>query len=147
MAQINYASDVVILWLDPSVPASHYQMPYKLTDALAMQVPVIANDISDLGDLGRQGYLRLVEYGDWQGLQDAVRDLCTDSPERTRQVEAARRLYLRQFGYRAAQANFRIISEEASRRRGLLPIAERFADFFSRFQEAVPAAAAKEPVA
>lgn len=29
MAEVNYASDAVILWLDPDVPASHYQMPYS----------------------------------------------------------------------------------------------------------------------
>ena len=51
MARINYAADMVILWLDPDVPASHYQMPYKATDAFAMGPTIIANDISDLGVL------------------------------------------------------------------------------------------------
>ncbi|WPL15265.1 putative glycosyl transferase [Thiorhodovibrio winogradskyi] len=50
MARMNLAADVVILWLDPAVPASHYQMPYKATDALAMGTPIIANPISDLGE-------------------------------------------------------------------------------------------------
>ena len=34
------ASDAVVLWLDPSVAASHYQMPYKLTDAKGLYVEV-----------------------------------------------------------------------------------------------------------
>ena len=44
MARINLAADLVVLWLDPEVPASHYQMPYKATDALAMGASIIANE-------------------------------------------------------------------------------------------------------
>ena len=43
MAALNLAADLVILWLDPAVPASHYQSPYKLTDALAIGPAIIAS--------------------------------------------------------------------------------------------------------
>jgi glycosyltransferase involved in cell wall biosynthesis len=140
MAQVNLAADVVILWLDPNIPASQYQMPYKLTDALAMHVPVIANDISDLGLLGRQGYLRLVPYGDFEGLREAVREVCAPSERRDVMVAQARRLYLRQFSYRAAAANFELICSHAARVQPPLAAAEQFAQFYSRFHEALRAA-------
>lgn len=105
MARINLAADLVVLWLDPAVPASQYQFPYEAADAFAMYTPVIANSISDLGDLGRQNYLSLVDFGDWDGLSAAVRNVF-DDPQATGIVtEAARRLYLRQFSYAAARAN------------------------------------------
>jgi hypothetical protein len=44
MAELNAASDASILWLDPHIAASHYQMPFNLTDAIAVGLPVIANN-------------------------------------------------------------------------------------------------------
>lgn len=108
MARVNLAADLVILWLNPAVPASHYQFPYKATDAFAMRTPVIANSISDLGDLGRQNYLSLVDFGDWDGMLAAVRNVFDDPTATGIMTEAARRLYLRQFSYAAARANVEI---------------------------------------
>lgn len=110
MARINLASDLVILWLNPEVPASHYQFPYKATDAFAMETPVIANDISDLGELGRQGYLSLVDFGDWGGMVARITQLFADEKMRNAQVKAARRLYLRQFSFNAARGNFGLVA-------------------------------------
>jgi|GEM_PF-1975812 len=113
MARINYAADLVILWLNPDVPASHYQFPYKATDAFAMQTPVIANDISDLGDLGRQGYLKLVPFGDWNGMVAQIQQLFADAKATQRMTEAARRLYLRQFSFNAALGSFELAAQRA----------------------------------
>lgn len=113
MARINYAADLVILWLNPEVPASHYQFPYKATDAFAMQTPVIANDISDLGDLGRQGYLKLVPFGDWDGMVSQIQQLFSDTAETGRMTDAARRLYLRQFSFNAALGSFELAVQRA----------------------------------
>ena len=55
MAALNLAADLVILWLDPAVPASHYQSPYKLTDALAMGPAIIASPVGGLAELCRPG--------------------------------------------------------------------------------------------
>jgi glycosyltransferase involved in cell wall biosynthesis len=108
MARVSLAADLVILWLNPTVPASHYQFPYEATDAFAMRTPVIANSISDLGDLGRQNYLSLVDFGDWDGMVAAIRDVFADPRATGIMTEAARRLYLRQFSYAAARANVEI---------------------------------------
>lgn len=137
MAEINLAADLVVLWLDPAIPASHYQMPYKFTDAIAMHVPVIANDISDLGMLGRQGYLRLVEFGDFSALRNAVRETFNEPVKTAAMAASARQLYLRQFSYGAANATLKVLCEHADMQRGVLPVAERFAKDFADFCERV----------
>lgn len=134
MARINLASDLVILWLDPDVPASHYQMPYKATDAFAMGPAVIANNISDLGALGKQGYLRIVPFGDWDGMAKAVRAVF-EEPARSAEIQAAaRRLYQRQFSYPAARGSFALAAARAlNAPLGPLPVAREFAGRFNEF--------------
>jgi glycosyltransferase involved in cell wall biosynthesis len=144
MARINLAADLVILWLDPDVPASHAQMPYKATDALAMTTPIIANDISDLGDLGRQGYLRLVPFGDWDAMARTIEKLFSDQAGTAAMREAGRRLYLRQFSYAAARADFALMLHRVQGLdAGPLPAASAFARRFDEFRRA--AAAATQP--
>lgn len=137
MAEINLAADLVVLWLDPGIPASHYQMPYKFTDAIAMRVPVIANDISDLGPLARRGYLRLAEFGDFAALRDAVRATFDNQTATGTMAHAARQLYLRQFSYAASNTMLKMLYEHADAQRGVLPVAERFARDFARFRQRV----------
>jgi glycosyltransferase involved in cell wall biosynthesis len=135
MAKINLAADVVIVWLDPNTQASHYQMPYKLTDAFAMKVPVIANDISDMGDLGRKGCLRLVDYADFGNMVREIEDIF-DEPEKTVQmVERARRLFQREFSYSAGMANFHLIdSLMEKKKKEPLEVSKRFAEFFAKLK-------------
>lgn len=137
MARINFAADLVILWLNPDVAASHYQFPYKASDAFAMNTPVIANDISDLGDLGRQGYLTTVPFGDWEGMVIAIKRLFSDDSLRLKQVSAARRLYQRQFSFNAARANFELIARRlcSSFDGNPYPVAVEFAKQFSIFSQ------------
>jgi glycosyltransferase involved in cell wall biosynthesis len=135
MARINLASDAVVLWLDPRVPASYYQMPFKLTDAFAMKVPVIANPIGDLAELGRQGYLSAVPFGETGQLGVALDGLFSDDAARTAMVESARRLYLRQFSYSAVRGNLPLILRSAADQ-GVLPVAEELAAFMASFYAA-----------
>jgi len=133
MAKINLAADVVLVWLDPEIGASHYQMPYKLTDAFAMKVPVIANNISDMGELARAGCLRLVDYGDFEQANEGLNAIF-ENPDQTKQmVENARRLFLREFSYASARANFHLISNLTAKiETRPLAISREFAKFFSR---------------
>jgi glycosyltransferase involved in cell wall biosynthesis len=135
MAAINLACDAVVLWLDPDVAASRYQMPFKLTDALAMKLPIIANDVGDLGELGRSGYLHLVRFGRTDELRRALKTIFDDRASTTAMVEAGRRLYLRQFSYNAVRRNLEMILTEAAKDEGTLPVAKEFAEFFSAFSE------------
>jgi len=133
MARITYAADLLILWLDPNKPETHYQMPYVFTEAIAMKVPVIANAISDLGDLGRMGYLKLVAYGNFSGLVDEIKLIFNDRAETAEMVEAARNLYLRQFCYRAVICNIGLALEHANP--ALLEAAREFSEFYSDFYQ------------
>ncbi len=138
MARINFAADLVILWLNPDVAASHYQMPYKLTDALAMKTPIIANDISDLGELGRQGYLKIVRFGDWQGMIRTIDALFADPVQTKQMCEAARRLYLRQFSFNAGISCFELAAYRALQHScKSYPVANYFAEQFNRFYQLV----------
>jgi glycosyltransferase involved in cell wall biosynthesis len=134
MARINLASDLVILWLDPNVPASHYQMPYKATDAFAMGPAIIANDISDLGILAKQGYLRLASFGNWDQMTAVIHEIF-DNPDKTAGMRAAsRRLFLRQFSYAAARSNFELAAKRALVTSScVLPAAEVFTKRFNAF--------------
>ncbi|WP_112182164.1 MULTISPECIES: glycosyltransferase [Paraliobacillus] len=135
MAKINYASDLVILWLDPNIAASHYQMPYKFTDAIAMKVPVISNDISDLGDLSRQGYLRHADFGDFNQLKVVIKDIFNNEAETDKMVKKARNLYIRQFSYNAVKSNLNVIFDIAKKHNYKLQASKDFVDLFSEFYE------------
>ncbi|MDA3896864.1 MAG: glycosyltransferase [Desulfobacteraceae bacterium] len=136
MARINYAADLVILWLNPDVPASHYQMPYKATDAFAMGPVIIANDISDFGMLASQGYLRIVPFGHWDSMKAAIIDVF-DNPAWTLAMrKASRRLFLRQFSDNAARANFELAARRAlDISDGAFPGSMSFARDFNRFYQ------------
>lgn len=139
MARINLAADLVMLWLDPEVLASHYQMPYKATDALAMGPAIIANDISDLGDLARQGYLRLAPFHDWDAMIAAVKDVFNDLERTAQQRAAARRLFERQFSYAAARGSFDLAARRAlADGPRVLPAAAAFAEALKAFAVHVP---------
>lgn len=134
MSKINYASDLVILWLDQKIPASNYQMPFKLTDAIAMNVPVIVNDVSDLGDLGRDGYLRVVEYGNFNLLIDTINDIFSNKEKTKSMTQNARSLYLRQFSYQSIKKQIDIIYDIALKeQKKTLKASDEFVEFFNRF--------------
>ena len=134
MAKINLAADVVVLWLDPSVSASHYQFPYKATDAFAMQTPVIANPVSDFADLARQGYLLSVPFEDWKGMCTTIESVFTHTTQTKKMVQAARRLFLRQFSYQAARSNFEHIRYALSQKKYARPygVSLQFAEWFNQ---------------
>ena len=132
MARINLAADLVVLWLDPGVRASHYQMPYKVTDAFAMGPAVIANDISDFGLLAKQGYLHLAPFGDWASVQQVIQNVFANPSETAARRDSTRRLFLRQFSYAAGRSNFALATNRAlAHGSGRIPAAEAFTRRFN----------------
>lgn len=127
MAALNLAADLVVLWLDPAVPASHYQMPYKLTDAIAMGTPVIASPVSDLAAFGERELLWTVPFGDFERLAATVRRIFDDDAERTRRCERARRVFLREFSYNSVPAAFALAASMVESPRRIYPVATEFA--------------------
>jgi glycosyltransferase involved in cell wall biosynthesis len=131
MAEVTAAADAVVIWLDPAVSASHYQMPYKLTDALAMKVPVIANPISDLEEFGEAGYLRLVEFGDYGALDQALIQVFEDRDTTDEMLCQGRELYLRQFSYASIRRTFDVMIKRVSGERACYEASIRFMELLA----------------
>jgi glycosyltransferase involved in cell wall biosynthesis/adenylate kinase family enzyme len=136
MAEVNLVADLVILWLNPAVPASHYQFPYKATDAFAMNTPVIASEVSDFKILEFQGYLRVVPFGNWEMMCTEINDVFENRIRTKNQIDAARRLYLRQFSYNSVRSLFPLMVKRAfggfeqSRK-----VSEEFSLWYDQFQK------------
>jgi glycosyltransferase involved in cell wall biosynthesis len=128
MAVFNLAADAVVLWLDPRVPASHYQMPYKFTDAIAMGTPIVASPVSDLADLG--DIVWHVPFGDFDALGAALDRIFTDDADRTRRRIAARKLFDKEFSYRAVRQNLALACALVEKRNAVYPVSEAFAGIF-----------------
>lgn len=136
MARLNLASDAVVLWLDPDVPASRFQMPYKLTDALAMQVPVVVDDVGDLGRFVRGGYARHAPFRDATALRRVLQELVDDRDATSTMTGRGRRLYLREFSYRGVRRELDVIRAEAMAHVGVMDVAAEFAEFVHRVRVA-----------
>lgn len=133
MAAVTVAADAVVLWLDPATAASHHQMPYKLTDALAMGVPVFANRVSDLEALIEAGVVTEVAYGDGGGLVDAIDSLYGDPGRLAALRGRGRRLFLREFSYAACRANLELLFKRLDGQAESYPGAAEFARRFDAF--------------
>ncbi len=84
-----------------------------------------------------QGYLRFAEFGDMEKLQETVTDIFENLDDTGKMVEAARKLYLRQFSYRTAKSHFDMAYDAAMKWNGrTLPAAQTFVEFFGRFHQA-----------
>jgi glycosyltransferase involved in cell wall biosynthesis len=132
MAELNYASDLVLLWLDPDVPASHYQSPYKMSDAFAMGPAIIASPTGDLADFSRRELLWNVPFGDMDGLVKTIEKVFENEEELNRRRERARRFFLREFSYNAVRPAFALGAQFLVPNE-VYPVATRFAEFFAEF--------------
>lgn len=134
MAAINLAADLVILWQDPSVPAGHYQSPYKMSDAFAMGPTVIASPTSDLADFARRDLVLSVPFGDQMRLVSTIRRIF-DNPEQTEaRRQRTRKFFEREFSYPAVFPAFALGVSTLEPDR-TYPVAEQFARTFSEFRK------------
>lgn len=133
MAAINLASDLVILWQDPSVPAGHYQSPYKMSDALAMGPTIIASPTSDLADFAQRDLVLKVPFGDQPRLVNTIKQVF-DNPDQTaaRRVRA-RKFFEREFSYPAVFPAF-ALGVAGLKPDKVYPASERFARVFSKYR-------------
>ena len=134
MAKINFASDFVVLWLDPSAPVSHFQMPYKLTDAIAMGATVIGSPVSDLPSLENAGALWTVPFGDLNALARKINGILDAPAEREARRAVARRIFEREFSYGAAVANFALGAHRLNGERVTYDVSRRFAKAMTSFR-------------
>lgn len=134
MAAINHASDLVILWQDPDVPAGHYQSPYKMSDAFAMGPAIIASPTSDMAEFADRGLLLTVPYGDQKRLISTIRRVF-DQPEQTAaRRQQARKYFEREFSYTSVFPAFALGAATLEPDR-VYPVADQFAQLFSDFRK------------
>ena len=133
MAEINMAADLVVLWQDPSIPAGHYQSPYKMSDAFAMGPSIISTPTSDLADFARRQLIWNVAFGDYDGLIALIHKIFANPEERQRRKQRAHAFFTREFSYKSVLPAFALGASGLEPNR-VYPVAERFAQFFAEFE-------------
>lgn len=135
MAAINLASDLVVLWFDPKIPAGLYQSPYKMSDALAMGPAIIASPTSDLGEFARRELVWSAPFGDSDKLVATIKRVLDDAPELERRRKRARAFFQREFSYKSVFPAF-ALGASALQKDKVYDVSEKFAKFFSNFEAA-----------
>ncbi|WCP14234.1 hypothetical protein sphantq_02678 [Sphingobium sp. AntQ-1] len=133
MAAINLASDLIVLWLDPNVPAGQYQSPYKMSDALAMGPTIIASPTSDLADLATRGLMLNVPFGNQKKLVATIRRVFDQPEETAKRQQRARKFFEREFSYPAVFPAFALGVSKLEQNK-VYPVSERFAEFFAEYR-------------
>jgi hypothetical protein len=134
LATLQIASDAVIIWTDPKDAARHLDAQRRLSSALAMQTPILANDVADFGRLAQQGYLTLTRFRDISDLEKALDQIFVDQLPGPDSVARGHRLFRRQFSKNSVRLAVEMALVEAASAAGVLTVAEEFADFTSAFQ-------------
>lgn len=99
MPALLAAADVTAVLQDPFSDISRYQMPAKVTDALAMQVPCVVNAVPPLQQLIDGGHLEVVgEDGLAATVQRVMRDYTTAKDK----AQANREIFLDRFSHATA---------------------------------------------
>jgi len=97
MPALLVAADVTAVLQDPNSPISGHQMPAKVTDALAMQVPCIVNAVPPLQGLIDEGCL---EVNGPEGLAATLGRVLGDESSR-RRARANREVFLDRYSHSA----------------------------------------------
>lgn len=98
MPALLAAADLTAVLQDPASPISRYQMPAKITDALAMGVPCIVNDVPPLRPLIDGGHLEVVGE---DGLAATLRRVLGGHDAAVERARANRDLFLEQYSHGA----------------------------------------------
>lgn len=99
LPEVVAAADLACVLQDPTHPVARYQMPAKITDALAMGVPCIVRSTPPLEPMIEAGALRAVVDG--QPLHEAIDSVFADVEATERQVARGRELFASSMSYRS----------------------------------------------
>lgn len=99
LPEILTAADLVCAVQDPQSKVSEYQLPAKIVDAMAMEVPVIATDVPPLRSLIEAGAVQPVTHNNLAAWIASW--LRAPAQGRSPQVERARALFEQRYCYRA----------------------------------------------
>lgn len=122
LPELVNAADLACVIQDPSHPVSRYQMPAKVSDALAMGVPCLVTRTPPLGPLVDAGVLQVLEPGD--ELHERIARVFDDPADARERADRGRELFLREYSYEA--------------------VAERLAPEFDRLLGDVPPVSARQ---
>lgn len=101
------AADLVCVLQDGDSPVGRYQIPAKVTDALAMRVPCIASPAPPLAGLTATGALHVVEGP----LDEAITSIFDDYPAALERADIGREVFLDQLSYAAVRPRLRSVVE------------------------------------
>jgi hypothetical protein len=88
--------DLVCLMQDLTSEVSTYQIPAKLTDAMAMNVPILMTDVPPIRDLAALGAVELLGE---TPLGEKIAQIFSDYEDVRRRASFAREIYLSEFSY------------------------------------------------
>ena len=98
------AADLICLFQDKSSVTSLFQMPAKLTDALAMGIPVLASNVPPLMNLAGKGLVELLDHKPPHQKIDAI---FTDFQTYRRKAERNRKIFLTEYSYGANRSRLK----------------------------------------
>ena len=91
------AGDLICLIQEETSLTSHYQMPAKFSDGLAMALPILASDVPPLRHLAQEGLVELVGEG---ALDQRIAEVFDNYAVYRRKAELNRRVFLAEYSYR-----------------------------------------------
>lgn len=101
LPRILSIADIVVIPLRPT-PAGRYQVPAKLFDAMAMEKPIIATNVSDIPMiLQNSGYI--VEPNNPSHIAQMIKHIIQNPQEAGAKGRMARKLFLKTYSYSAVR--------------------------------------------
>lgn len=99
LARTVGAADLACVLQDPNHPVTAHQMPAKITDTLAMEVPCLVTPTAPLAPLLERSVLQVFEPGD--ELHERIARIFDDPDEARARAARGRRLFLEELSYEA----------------------------------------------
>jgi glycosyltransferase involved in cell wall biosynthesis len=95
------AADLACVLQDPNHPITRYQMPAKITDALAMRVPCLVRPVAPLQSLIDTGVLQVLDQG--EDLAERIARVF-DDPDAIDRARRGRKVFEEEYSYDAVAA-------------------------------------------
>lgn len=112
LPRISCIGDLICILQQPDSVVSKFQMPAKFSDALAMEIPVLATDASPLQHLARG---RLVETLGGRSLAGKIDHIFRNYSTYKRRARHNRRVFLQEYSYAANRPRLSQIVEDLLR--------------------------------
>jgi GT2 family glycosyltransferase/spore maturation protein CgeB len=105
-------ADCYVIWQDAESPISQYQVPAKLSDALASGLNILANETPAIADLIKHQAFEVV---DKKSLSNALKNTLKLASEVKPNKERSHQLFLEEFSFSANKPRLRIACELAAK--------------------------------